>query len=132
VVFEQYREWASRLKPTLRQVHVAGEKVLVDYSGHTLEVIEVVKMRSVQIFAAVLGVSKYTYAEASFSQSLPDWIASRLESHPVPTIPDVGNIGRPSSQASVGTDQRNSKGDRPISNGRQDRKTNPIGSVDHQ
>ena len=98
MVFEQYREWASRLKPTLRQVHVAGEKALVDYSGHTLEVIEVVKMRSAQIFAAVLGVSKYTYAEASFSQSLPDWIASRLESHPVPTIPDVGNIGRPSSR----------------------------------
>jgi ERF superfamily len=55
-----------------------------------------------------------------------------LESHPLPTIPDVGNIARPSSQASVGTDQRNSKGDRPISNGRQNRKTNPIGSVDHQ
>ena len=31
-----------------------------------------------QIFVAVLGASNYTYAEASFSQSLPDWIASHV------------------------------------------------------
>ena len=37
-----------------------------------------------------------------------------LETHPLPTIPDTMDIDRPSSQAGVGTDQRNSKGDRPI------------------
>ena len=37
---ERYKEWAGRLKPTLRQVHVAGEKLFVDYSGHTMEVID--------------------------------------------------------------------------------------------
>ena len=37
---ERYKEWAGRLKPTLRQVHVAGEKLFVDYSGHTMEVVD--------------------------------------------------------------------------------------------
>jgi transposase len=35
-----YREWAGRLKPTLRQVHIAGERLLVDFAGHTMEVID--------------------------------------------------------------------------------------------
>ncbi|WP_225174352.1 MULTISPECIES: hypothetical protein [unclassified Bradyrhizobium] len=77
---ERYREWAGRLKPTLRQVHVAGEKLFVDYSGHTIEVVDGLsgEVRSVQIFVAVLGASNYTYAEASLTQSLPDWIASHV------------------------------------------------------
>ncbi|MCK1403864.1 IS21 family transposase, partial [Bradyrhizobium sp. 76] len=77
---ERYKEWAGRLKPTLRQVHVAGEKLFVDYSGHTMEVVDGLtgEVRSTQIFVAVLGASNYTYAEASLSQSLPDWIASHV------------------------------------------------------
>ncbi|PDT64016.1 IS21 family transposase, partial [Bradyrhizobium ottawaense] len=77
---ERYRECAGRLKPTLRQVHVAGEKLFVDYSGHTMEVVDGLtgEVRSAQIFVAVLGASNYTYAEASLTQSLPDWIASHV------------------------------------------------------
>jgi transcriptional regulator with XRE-family HTH domain len=77
---ERYKEWAGRLKPTLRQVHVAGEKLFVDYSGQTMEVVDGLtgEVRSTQIFVAVLGASNYTYAEASLSQSLPDWIASHV------------------------------------------------------
>ncbi|WP_247766906.1 IS21 family transposase [Bradyrhizobium sp. 172] len=77
---ERYKEWAGRLKLTLRQVHVAGEKLFVDYSGHTMEVVDGLtgEVRSAQIFVAVLGASNYTYAEASLSQSLPDWIASHV------------------------------------------------------
>lgn len=77
---ERYKEWAGRLKPSLRQVHVAGEKLFVDYSGHTMEVVDGLtgEVRSTQIFVAVLGASNYTYAEASLSQSLPDWIASHV------------------------------------------------------
>jgi hypothetical protein len=55
-----------------------------------------------------------------------------LEAHPLPTISDTMDVDRPSSQASVGTDQRNSKGDRPVSKGVPNRKTNPIISVDPQ
>lgn len=73
-----YKEWAGRLKPTLRQVHVAGEKLFVDYAGRTMEVIDGAtgEARTAQIFVAVLGASSYTYAEATFTQSLPDWIGS--------------------------------------------------------
>src|SRR6476661_4777543 len=77
---ERYKEWAVCLKPTLRQVHIAGEKLFVDYSGHTMEVVDGLsgEVRTTQIFVAVLGASNYTYAEASLSQSLPDWIASHV------------------------------------------------------
>lgn len=77
---ERYKEWAGRLKPTLRQVHVAGEKLFVDYSGHTMEVIDRLtgEVHTAQIFVAVLGASNFTYAEASFTQSLPDWIGSHV------------------------------------------------------
>ncbi len=73
-----YKEWAGRLKPTMRQVHLAGEKLFVDYAGRTMEVIDGTtgEVSTVQIFVAVLGASSYTYAEATYTQSLPDWIGS--------------------------------------------------------
>ena len=74
------KEWACRLKLSLRQVHVAGDKLFVDYSGHTMEVIDALtgEVLTAQIFVAVLGASNYTYAEATLTQSLPDWIASHV------------------------------------------------------
>ena len=73
-----YKEWAGRLKPTMRQVHLAGEKLFVDYAGRTMEVIDGTtgEISTVQIFVAVLGASSYTYSEATYTQSLPDWIGS--------------------------------------------------------
>jgi transposase len=75
-----YREWAGRLKPTLRQVHPAGERVFVDFAGHTMEVIDGAtgEIRRAEIFVAVLGASSYTFAEATWTQSLPDWIAAHV------------------------------------------------------
>jgi transposase len=77
---ERYKEWACRLKLSMRQVHIAGDKLFVDYSGHTMEVIDALtgEVLTAQIFVAVLGASNYTYAEATFTQSLPDWIASHV------------------------------------------------------
>src|SRR6202046_6496 len=77
---ERYKEWPCRLKLSMRQVHIAGDKLFVDYSGHTMEVIDGLtgEVLTAQIFVAVLGASNYTYAEASFTQSLPDWIASHV------------------------------------------------------
>ena len=79
-----YREWVGRLKPTLRQVHTAGERVFVDFAGHTMEVIDGAtgEIRRAEIFVAVLGASSYTFAEATpafapgrlWTQSLPDWL----------------------------------------------------------
>ncbi len=52
-----YREWVGRLKPTLRQVNTAGERVFVGFAGHTMEVIEGAtgEIRSAQVFVALLS-----------------------------------------------------------------------------
>ena len=75
---ELYRAWVGCLKPTLRQVHPAGERVFVDFAGHTMEVIDAAtgEIRRAEVFVAVLGASSYTYAHATWTQSLPDWIAA--------------------------------------------------------
>jgi transposase len=73
-----YRQWVKQLDPVMRQEHRAGEKMFVDYAGMTVAVFDMqsAKMRDAQIFVAVLGASNYTYAEATWTQTLPDWIAS--------------------------------------------------------
>jgi transposase len=73
-----YRQWVKQLDPVMRQEHRAGEKMFVDYAGMTVAVFDMqsAKMRQAQIFVAVLGASNYTYAEATWTQTLPDWIAS--------------------------------------------------------
>ena len=62
----------------MRQDHRAGEKLFVDYAGQTVPVIDRAtgEIRGAQIFVAVLGASNYTYAEATWTQGLPDWIGS--------------------------------------------------------
>ena len=75
---ELYRRWAGRLSPTMRQVHIAGEKIFVDYAGQTIEIMDGLtgEVHAAQLFVAVLGASSYTYAEATWTQSLPDWTGS--------------------------------------------------------
>jgi transposase len=77
---ELYREWVGRLKPTLRQVHIAGERVFVDFAGRTMEVIDGAtgEILRAEVFVAALGASSYIYAEAFWTQSLPDWIAAHV------------------------------------------------------
>ncbi len=73
-----YRDWRSRLKLSMRQTHRAGEKLFVDYCGPTVPVVNIAtgEVREAQVFVAVMGASNYTYAEATWTQSLPDWISS--------------------------------------------------------
>ena len=75
---QMYRHWVGRQRRSMRQVHRAGEKLFIDYCGPTVEVIDGSsgEIRSAQIFVAVLGASNYTYAEATWTQTLSDWIAS--------------------------------------------------------
>jgi transposase len=77
---DQYRAWSARLDVVMRQEHRAGEKLFVDYAGQTVEVVDrrTGEIRSAQIFVAVLGASSYTYAEATWTQQLPDWIGSHV------------------------------------------------------
>ncbi len=74
----QYRDWLGKRDPVMRQHHRAGEKLFVDYAGQTVPVVERTtgESRDAQIFVATLGASNYTYAEATWTQALPDWIAS--------------------------------------------------------
>ena len=60
----------------MRQVHLAGEKMFVDFAGRTAEVVDINtgEIVPVQIFVAVLGASSFTYTEAVWSQKLPDWL----------------------------------------------------------
>lgn len=76
----RYRAWRARLTPSLRQTHKAGEKLFVDYCGPTVPIVDGLggTVRAAAIFVAVLGTSNYTYAEATWTQSLPDWIGSHV------------------------------------------------------
>jgi len=64
----------------MRQTHKAGEKCFVDYCGPTVPIInpQTGEVRTAQVFVAVLGASNYTYAEATWSQSLRDWLSSHV------------------------------------------------------
>ncbi len=75
---ELYRAWEGRLSPTMRQAHVAGEQLFVDYAGTTIEVVDGAtgEVHACQLFVAALGASSYTYAEATWTQALADWIGS--------------------------------------------------------
>jgi transposase len=77
---EHYRAWRGKLDVVMRQDHRAGEKLFVDYAGQTVPVVDRMtgEIREAQIFVAVLGASNYTYAEATWTQKLPDWIGSHL------------------------------------------------------
>jgi len=75
-----YRAWSRRQKRSMRQLHRAGEKCFVDYCGPTVPIISPTtgEVRPAQVFVAVLGASNYTYVEATYSQSLPDWLHSHV------------------------------------------------------
>jgi len=75
-----YRSWKKRQPQSMRQTHKAGDKVFIDYAGQTVNIIDIntSEVNTAQIFVSVLGASCYTYAEATWSQKLPDWIASHV------------------------------------------------------
>lgn len=77
---ERYGAWRTTLDRCLRQEHRAGEKLFVDYAGQTVPVQDRATgaIQTAQIFVAVLGASNYTYAEATWTQALPDWIGAHV------------------------------------------------------
>lgn len=77
---QEYRKWTGKLDLVMRQEHRAGEKMFLDYAGQTVPVVfpHTGEIKQAQIFIAVLGASSYTFAEATWTQSLPDWIGSHV------------------------------------------------------
>lgn len=75
-----FREWQSKVDVVMRQRHVFGEKLFVDYAGQTMPVTdpETGDVFEAQIFVATLGASNYTYCEATRTQALPDWICAHV------------------------------------------------------
>ena len=93
---DHYQRWLGRQRPTMRQGHRAGEKCFVDYAGSTVPIVDGAtgEVRPAQLFVAVLGASDYTFAEATWTQSLPDWLDSHtramtcIKAVPALIVPD--------------------------------------------
>ena len=78
---ELYRAFDAKLSPTMRQTHAAGERLFVDYAGDGVPVVIdrlTGEIRKAQIFVAVLGASSFTFARATWTQTLPDWIDAHV------------------------------------------------------
>jgi transposase len=76
---DHYGEWRRKISATMRQTHVAGEKLFVDFAGDTVPVFDAATGQTrLDIFVAALGASNYTYAEARWSEGLADWIGSHV------------------------------------------------------
>jgi transposase len=78
---ELFRGFEKTLSPTMRQSHAAGERLFVDYAGDGVPVLidlRTGELRKAQIFVAVLGASSFTFAHASWTQTLPDWIDAHV------------------------------------------------------
>ena len=75
---ERFRQWQGMQRRSMRQQHQAGEKLFIDYCGPTVPVIDGMtgEITHAQIFVAVWGASNYTFAEATRSQTIADWIGS--------------------------------------------------------
>ncbi len=75
-----YGDWRRGVSATMRQTHVAGEKLFVDDAGDTVPVFDGTtgEERRAHVFVAVLGASNYTYAEARWSEGLADWVGAHV------------------------------------------------------
>ncbi len=75
-----YRKYKQMLNPSMRQTHLAGEKLFVDYSGLTMPIYDqrTGEVHKAQIFVAVLGASGYTFVHATHSQTQEDFIYSHV------------------------------------------------------
>ncbi len=75
-----YRAWLRKRDIVLRQQHRAGEKTFVDWAGDTVAIHDpkTGSIHDASVFVAVLGASNYSFAEAAWTQTLPDWIGAHI------------------------------------------------------
>ena len=111
---ELYRSWEQRLSVTMRQTHAGGDKLFVDYAGDTVPVIVdrlTGEIRAAQIFVAVMGASNFTYAEATWTQGLGDWIGAHARAFVA--IGGIPNLLVPDNTKSLPSRRRGSPSSRP-------------------
>jgi len=77
---EIYRQWLRTRRLSMRQVHHGGERAYLDYSGKKASLVEreTGEIQPVELFVGVLGASSYTYAEATYSQQVEDFVSSNV------------------------------------------------------
>jgi len=77
---DSYRRWLATASVTMRQVHKAGEKCFVDFSGKKLSIVDPTtgQVLDVELFVATLGASNFTYAEATMSQRVQDFVSAHV------------------------------------------------------
>ncbi len=93
---DYYSKFLNKINPSMKQVHLAGEKLFVDYSGLTIPIVNqrTGEITKAQIFVAVLGASGYTYVHATYSQKQRDFIQSHTQAYdffggtPLIVVPD--------------------------------------------
>lgn len=98
---ELYREWSQTLDPTLRQTHLPGEKLFVDWAGQTVPIHNPLDgtITAASLFVAALGASNKIFARAYPDQKLPSWISAHVEAYnfyggvPALTVPDNPKTG---------------------------------------
>lgn len=75
-----YRAWLGKQPKHMRQMHLGGDKVFVDYSGDRVTIIDTDtgQSRTAEIFVGVLGASGFLYLEATWTQQSSDWIMSHV------------------------------------------------------
>ena len=111
----------------MRQAHLGGDKLFVDYAGDTVPVIVdrlTGQVRPAQIFVAVMGASNFTYAEASWAQGLADWIGAHTRAfatlgggaqtagagqHQEPALAKAGVAVHPTLEAQTSSGQHNDR-----------------------
>jgi transposase len=80
--FKKYHhKYRKKLNPSMRQIHLNGEKLFIDYSGVTVPIYDSKTgvISKAQIFVAVLGASGYTYVDATPSQKQEYFIKSHTK-----------------------------------------------------
>ena len=72
-----FRGWEGRLPLVMRQSHGGGEKLFVDYAGDTVPVVvdrRTGEVRPAHIFVAVMGGSSLSFACATWTEQMAEWI----------------------------------------------------------
>ena len=93
---DYYSKFLNKINPSMKQVHLSGEKLFVDYSGVTIPIVNqrTGEITKAQIFVAVLGASGYTFVHATYSQKQRDFILSHTLAYdffggtPLIVVPD--------------------------------------------
>ena len=75
----KYKEYAKKINPSMHLVHKAGEKIFIDFSGKTLDIVNPKNgiITKAEIFVA--AASGYAFVKAIPSQSKKDFIQAHCD-----------------------------------------------------